>query len=58
MHPSLLDELDPDLIQQIIDELNAEPDLNNIMTDIEQEIQFEELGMDIDLDIPEDIIAW
>ena len=58
IHPSLLDELDPDLIQQIIDELNAEPDLNNIMTDIEQEIQFEELGMDIDLDIPEDIIAW
>ena len=58
MHPSLLDELDPDLIQQIIDELNAEPDLNNIMTDIEMEIQFEELGMDIDLDIPEDIIAW
>ena len=58
IQPSLLDGLDPELIQQIINQLNAEPDLKDIMEDIEQEIQFEELGMDIDLDIPEDIIAW
>ena len=54
IQPSLYDELDPQLIQKIIDELRGEPCLQDIFTNIEQQVEFEELGMDIDLDILED----
>ena len=47
IQPSLLEQLDPDLVQQIIDELKADQDLYNIMTDIEQAIESDEFGMDI-----------
>ena len=48
IQPSLFDELDPQLIQKIIDDLRGDPDLKDIMTNIEQEVEYEELGMDID----------
>ena len=54
IQPSLYDELDPQLIQRIIDDLRGEPCLQDIFTNIEQQVEFEELGMDIDLDILED----
>ena len=47
IQPSLLEELNPDLIDQIIEELKADQDLYNIMTDIEQTIESDEFGMDI-----------
>ena len=47
-----LEEIDPEVFQKIINELRADPDLQNIFTDIEQQVEFQELGMD--LDIPED----
>ena len=52
IQPSLHEELAPELIEKIINELRTEPDLKDIFTSIEQQIEFEQLGMDID--IPED----
>ena len=52
IYPSLFDELDPRLVQQIIDELQGDPDFKNIMTNIEQEINYED--MDIDMDVLDD----
>ena len=52
IQPSLHEELAPELIEKIIEELRTEPDLKDIFTYVEQQIEFEQLGMDID--IPED----
>ena len=49
LYPSLYEELSPDLLDKIISELRAEPDLQSILTSIEQELEFEQLGMDIDI---------
>ena len=51
IQPSLHEELSQDLIQKIIDELRTEPDLKDIFTSVEEQIEFEQLGMDIDIDI-------
>ena len=60
IEPIVFDDLDPDLIRQIIDELREDPGLHDIMKDIEQEIECEEMDidMDIDIEIPEDTIEW
>ena len=50
--PSLCEEIDPEVLEKILNELRTDPDLQNIFTDIEQQVEFEQLGMDID--IPED----
>ena len=47
--PSLYEELAPDLIEKIINELRSEPGLQDIFTSIEQQLEFEQLGMDIDI---------
>ena len=52
IQPSLCEEIDPEVLEKILNELRADPDLQNIFTDIEQQVEFEQLGMDID--IPED----
>ena len=52
LEPSLYEELSPEVVEKIISELRAEPDLQSILTSIEQELEFDQLGMDID--IPED----
>ena len=49
MQPSILEELAPEMIEQIINELRLEKDLRDIFTDVEQQIEFEQLGMDIDI---------
>ena len=51
LQPSLSEVIPPDVIQKVIDELRSDPDLQD-MFDIEQQLQFKELGADID--IPED----
>ena len=52
LQPPLCEEIDPEVFQKIVNELRADPELQNIFNDIEQQIEFEELGMD--LEIPED----
>ena len=51
IQPSLHEELSQELIQKIIDELRTEPNLKDIFTSVEGQIEFEQLGMDIDIDI-------
>ena len=48
-----LEQIDPGALEKIITELRADPDLKDIFSDIEQRVEFEGLGMD--LDISEDI---
>ena len=49
LEPSLYEELAPEVVEKIISELRAELDLQDIMTSIEQQLEFEQLGMDIDI---------
>ena len=59
-----IDQIDPQIVEQLITELRADPDLKDIFTDIEQQFQQEqEQGMDIDIDIDmdtrlEDELNW
>ena len=52
LEPSLHEELPPEVFDKIIRELQTEPGLQDLMASIEQQLEFEQLGMDID--IPED----
>ena len=63
IQPSLMEELEPELVEKIISELRPEPDLQDIFTDIEQQLEFEQLGMDIDIAIEdsaleEELLNW
>ena len=49
IQPTIFEELAPGMLDQIINELRQEPDLRDIFTDIEQQFEFEQLGMDIDI---------
>ena len=49
LEPSLYEEISPEVIEKIINELRAEPELQNIVTNIEQELEFEQGAMDIDI---------
>ena len=51
LYPSLHEEIPNDILERIINELRQEPELNTIMTDIEQSIELEQLDMDIDIPI-------
>ena len=51
-YPVLVQISDPEMFEKIINELRADPDLRNIFADVEKQVEFQELGMD--LDIPED----
>ena len=52
LYPSLHEEIPNEILERIINELREDPELQTIMTGIEQDLEFEQLGMD--LDIPED----
>ena len=49
IHPSLQEELPQDIIERIINELREDPELKTIMTDIEQDLEFEQVGMELDV---------
>ena len=49
IQPSILEEIAPELIEKVIKELQLEPDLQDLFTSIEEQIEFEQLGMDIDI---------
>ena len=54
---TLIDELPPDLIQNIINELRADPDLQSTMNEIEDQINdLSEKDLDIDIDIADDLL--
>ena len=48
-----LDEIDPETIDKIINELRADPNLQDTFNDMEEQLEIEQIGMEID--IPEDI---
>ena len=52
LYPSLHEEIPHEILERIINELREDPELQTIMTGIEQDLEFKQLGMD--LDIPED----
>ena len=48
-YPSLTEEIPQDIIDKIITELREDPELKNIMTDIEQDLEVEQVGMELDI---------
>ena len=48
-HPSLTEEIPQDIIDKIINELREDPELKTIMTDIEQDLELEQVGMELDI---------
>ena len=56
LQPSLYDELAPELVDKIIEDLQSEPDLKDMFTSIEQQLEFEQLGMNIDIDIEDNAL--
>ena len=48
-HPSLMEEIPQNVIDRIINELRQDPELETIMTEIEEDIEFEQVGMDLDV---------
>ena len=54
LHPSLLDEISPEIVDKIIAELREDPELKDVMVGMEQQIETEEVGLDIDIpDLPD-----
>ena len=49
LHPSLIDEVSPEIVDKIIAELREDPELTDVMAGIEQQIEVEEVGLDIDI---------
>ena len=52
LEPSLHEEISPEIIEKIINELRQDPGLKDIITAVEEQIELEQVGMDID--IPDD----
>ena len=48
LYPTLEEELPQDLVDHIIKELRADPELRCVMTNIEQDMEFQQLGNDLD----------
>ena len=51
IYPSLQKEIDPEVIERIINELRQDPDLKDMVTAVEEQIEVEQIGMDIDISI-------
>ena len=54
IQPSILEGISSNLLDKIIEELRAEPELKDVVAQVEEELLFEEL--DIDIDMPEDLL--
>ena len=57
-----LDDIASEKVDQLINELRNDPDLKDIFRDIEEQMEFEELGMDIDLPeqnlLEDELFGW
>ena len=52
--PSLMEELSPQVIDKIIEELRNDPDMNDLMRDVEEQIEEELIGLEVDVpEIPD-----
>ena len=49
LHPSLIDDVSPEIIDKIIAELREDQELKDVVAEIEQQIEVEEVGLDIDI---------
>ena len=49
LEPLTLDDIPPERIEQLITELQQDPDIMGMFTDIEAQLEFEQLGLDIDI---------
>ena len=49
LHSTLEEELPQDLVDHIIKELQADPELRTIMTHMEQDVEFQQLGNDLNI---------
>ena len=49
LHPSLTEEIPQEIVDKIINELREDPELKTIMSDIEEELEFEQIGMELDI---------
>ena len=49
LEPLTLDDIPPERIEQLIIELQQDPDIKGMFTDIQAQLEFEELGLDIDI---------
>ena len=47
LEPTLNEELSPDFVEEIINLLRKDPDLNNMFNDINEQLNFEEMNIDI-----------
>ena len=56
IQPSITQDIAPELIQKLIQDLRAIPDLADIFTDIEEQLEFEQLGMDLDINIDDNAL--
>ena len=49
LEPLTLNDIPPERIEQLITELQQDPDIMGMFTDIQAQLEFEELGLDIDI---------
>ena len=49
LEPSLYEEISPEIIEKIISGLRGDPCLKDMMTTIEEQIELEQIGLDIDI---------
>ena len=49
LHPTINEEIPEEIIQKIIDELRQDPELSNVMDEIEQQVEIEQLDMDVNI---------
>ena len=53
MDPSILDQISPEVVEKIIRELQLDPELKDMMDDVQQEINTEEELVGLEIDLPE-----
>ena len=49
VEPSLYEEISPEIVDKIIEDLRQDPGLRDIMTAVEEQLELEEVGMEIDI---------
>ena len=49
LHPSLTEEIPQEIVDKIMNELREDPELKTIMSDIEEELELEQIGMELDI---------